>query len=99
MRLIDADLIGLTNMEIIMCNGDYKEALKMLIDKIDNAPTIEPERKAGKWLDGHRAGYGESLYWYIYCSECLWERDDDDHDKDTPYCPSCGARLEGAKQE
>ena len=26
MRLIDADLLGLTDMEIIMCDGDYKEA-------------------------------------------------------------------------
>lgn len=42
-RAIDADLLGLTDMEIIMCNGDYKEALEMLINKIDNAPTIEPE--------------------------------------------------------
>ena len=44
MRLIDADLLGLTDMEIIMCDGDYKEALKMLIDKIEHAPIIE-ERK------------------------------------------------------
>lgn len=39
MRLINADKLGLTDFEILMCNGDYKEALKMLIDKIDNAPT------------------------------------------------------------
>lgn len=45
MRPIDADLLGLTDMEIIMCDGDYKEALKMLIDKIEHAPTIEPERE------------------------------------------------------
>ena len=44
-RLIDADLLGLTDMEIIMCDGDYKEALKMLIDKIEHAPTIEPEQR------------------------------------------------------
>ena len=44
-RLIDADFLGLTDMEIIMCDGDYKEALKMLIDKIEHAPTIEPEPK------------------------------------------------------
>ena len=44
-RLIDADLLGLTNMEIFMCNGDYKEALKMLIDKIEHAPTIEPKQQ------------------------------------------------------
>ena len=38
MRLIDADKIGLTNFEIFMCDGDYKTALKMILDKIDNAP-------------------------------------------------------------
>ena len=48
MRLIDADAIGLTDMEIIMCDGDYKEALKMLIDKIDNSPTIEPKTGDGR---------------------------------------------------
>ena len=60
MRLIDADLLGLTDMEIIMCDGDYKKALKMLIDKIEHSPTIdlaEPhwipcsdcERRCKKW--------------------------------------------------
>lgn len=39
MRLIDVDEIGLTDFEIVMCNGDYKEALKMLLDKISNQPT------------------------------------------------------------
>ena len=42
MKLIDSDLLGLTDMEIIMCSGDYKEAFKIIIDKINNAPTIEP---------------------------------------------------------
>jgi hypothetical protein len=37
MRLIDANALVLTDMEIIMCNGNYKEALKMLIEKIDHA--------------------------------------------------------------
>lgn len=39
-RLIDADKIGLTNFEIFMCDGDYKEALKMILEKINNAPTV-----------------------------------------------------------
>lgn len=39
MRLIDADKIGLTDFEIVMCNGDYKKALIMLLDKISNQPT------------------------------------------------------------
>lgn len=40
MRLIDAEQIELTDFEIIMCDGNYKKALEMLIDKIANAPTI-----------------------------------------------------------
>ena len=39
-RLIDADKLGLTDFEIVMCDGDYKEGLKMLCEKIENAPTI-----------------------------------------------------------
>ena len=39
-RLVDADKLGLTDFEIIMCDGDYKEGLKMLCEKIENAPTI-----------------------------------------------------------
>lgn len=41
MRLIDADELGLTDFEIFMCDGDYKEALKMVLSKIDSAPTID----------------------------------------------------------
>lgn len=40
--------IGLTNLEILMCNGDYKEALKMLLDKIKNAPSVTPQ--PNKWI-------------------------------------------------
>lgn len=45
-RLIDVDRIGLTDFEIIMCNGDFKEALKMLLDKINSAPTVIPAEEA-----------------------------------------------------
>lgn len=39
-RLIDSSAIGLTGFEIVMCDGDYKEALKMLLEKIERAPTV-----------------------------------------------------------
>lgn len=41
MRLIDANKIGLTDFEILMCNGDYKEGLEMILQKIEDAPTID----------------------------------------------------------
>lgn len=45
-RLIDADSIGITNFEIILCKQEkepYKEALKMILDRIEKSPTIIPE--------------------------------------------------------
>lgn len=39
-KLKDADELGLTDFEIVMCDGDYKKGLKMLCEKIENAPTI-----------------------------------------------------------
>ena len=46
-RLIDAGKIGLTNFECFMCHGDYKEALKKYIEKIENAPTVvEADKEA-----------------------------------------------------
>lgn len=41
MRLIDANKLGLTDFEIVMCNGDYKEALKMILNKIEETPTVD----------------------------------------------------------
>ncbi|MBR4009426.1 MAG: hypothetical protein IKI87_00960, partial [Clostridiales bacterium] len=65
-RLIDADAIGLNDFEILMCDGSYKEALKMLLDKIEAAPTVE-ERKTGKWIYVRTEPDGNAFY---YCSEC-----------------------------
>ena len=41
-RLIDANKIGLTNFEIILCQkgNPFKNALEMLLEKIENAPTV-----------------------------------------------------------
>ena len=43
-RLIDADNIGLTNFEIILCQkgNPYRNALEMIFEKIENAPTVIP---------------------------------------------------------
>jgi len=79
-------------------NG-FNTALTAVGIDLKKLPSAQPERKKGKWLDGHRAGYGETLYWYIYCSECLYERDDDDHDKDTPFCPNCGVWMVRGEQD
>ena len=98
MRLIDADLLGLTDIEIIMCDGDYKEALKMLINKIENAPTIEPEQTrkwtmVGKWII--RKNTKNAM-----CPSChksfkdVYDMDNYDH-----YCRHCGLAMDGIINE
>ena len=41
MRLIDADKVMFTNFEIVMCEGDFKQAFKLLCEKLDNALTVD----------------------------------------------------------
>ena len=41
MRLIDADALGVTDFELVLCDGDYKELCKTLIAKVESASTID----------------------------------------------------------
>lgn len=41
MKLIDADKIGLTDLELIMCEGSYKKVLEALIRNIQQQPAID----------------------------------------------------------
>lgn len=43
-RLIDANRIGLTGVEMLLCQtgNRYKNALEMLLEKIESAPAIIP---------------------------------------------------------
>ena len=38
---IEREKVGLTDFEIAMCNGDYKEGLKILLDKIESIPAAD----------------------------------------------------------
>jgi ssDNA-binding Zn-finger/Zn-ribbon topoisomerase 1 len=52
------------------------------------------EVRHGKWMDYRRMGIDGTFHWFRQCSECLYEREDDNEDKDTPYCPNCGAKMD-----
>ena len=56
-------------------------------------PSAEPERKTGKWLDAYYSFLDGCRVWHRICSVCGYERDDDNPDKDTNYCPHCGVRI------
>lgn len=87
MRLIDADALK-NNFVNNDANGINLELDRYAIKCINNAPTIEPERKRGKWdtviitiACGHK-------YAYYACSSCGIASD-----SEFDFCPNCGADM------
>lgn len=88
MRLIDADAIIKEIKERNPDDVSYEDA--WAITCIEHAPTIEPERKKGVWLDDD----GE-IRTDGYCANCSvcgeWS------EYLTAYCGNCGAKMEGSE--
>jgi len=94
----------LTNLEILMCNGDYKEALKILLDKIEKAPSVtpqpkeEPQQKTGHWEWVQYESKPNFGNWH--CSEChciLCGAINGNPIRLPKYCPECGSYNGGDK--
>lgn len=64
---------------------------------VDCIPSADvPDRKVGKWYDWSFKAFDGCTVWHRVCSVCGYKRDDDNLDKDTNYCPNCGAQMEEA---
>lgn len=95
MRLIDKDYAVDTAWSIDAYHGSAREVCEMLED----APTVESEPvRHGKWFIGTVP--------YFVCSECKnrtplrWdERRGYVLDYRSPYCPNCGAKMDGAERK
>lgn len=84
MRLIDADAL--------MPNAEYKGRYDVVTAyDIANAPTIEPERKKGKWIDHSDEGYVE-------CPFCHNATNCDENKDELHFCFSCGADMRGEEE-
>ena len=90
MRAIDADSLNADcnkYLGILNPDRDVKEYARIfwLISILRSAPTIEPERKKGKWID---------ICGNLRCSECNTEYPDlyPDYDE-TNFCPNCGKYM------
>ena len=87
MKLIDKDKIGLTDFEIVMCQNDYKEALKLLIQKIEDLPVIDivkcKDCRYGEIDD-------EAFPWQYFCGYTGDNWNDENH-----FC-SYGERKDGS---
>ncbi len=103
-RLIDADALIHELNNSHFPGAPYIDAgISIAIGKVCDAPTIEPERKTGKWIKVH--GYctpGGDPVWA--CSECgkgihvygieHGTYGADIADDQWKACPNCGAKME-----
>ncbi len=111
MRLIDADAFKEYMRKALEETRDYypdkgewaEDITEQFCKDIDDQPTVEPERKKGKWIHGReiaREMIGDCTTAIFYdgwtCSECgcLVERE---HEPLYKYCPQCGSYNGGGK--
>lgn len=87
---IDADALETHEQLEPMGNGMYEYVQVVYKDDIDNAPTIEPEHKTGKWLlitDNNGQHY--------ICDHCgAWK-----YHQHQKFCGECGLKMEEGEQE
>ena len=97
MRLIDADAM---KADLLTVDPQYETMIDWCICVLDAQPTIEPERKKGKWLPNpysnawdvcsvcgtgtKRREYGTNQNGTEWVTECSYL-----------HCPWCGAEMEG----
>lgn len=66
-------------------------AFEIAASCVYNLPSVQPERKKGKWIvDGVRFKGGHD---WMHCSECGRETLNTPMER-TNYCPNCGAKME-----
>lgn len=101
MRLIDADTLKPKLKAIIEAEtqvygrGSWGFAVRCM-EVVEDAPTIEPERKTGRWINAYPDIEPNPMFMYGICSECGFDQSISDK---LNYCPNCGADMRGEKNE
>ena len=91
MRAIDADAMLARLEEWNTSDSTDKVLYNFTLHRILEQPTIESERKTGRWLI--REGISDAQ-----CSECkMYFRDVYDMDNSDAFCRHCGAKMDGLK--
>ena len=99
-KYIDADILRaymktfLTGNDLYTPNG--------IEGFVESLPAYDVQKvRHGRWVDCKRICFDGTFHWFRQCSKCLYERKDDNSEKDTNYCPNCGAKMDedGEKDE
>lgn len=86
MKMIDADAIVWHDYIVSDGNGMYHDEKVAYKSQIDDLPSVQPERKKGKWV--YQIGM-------IKCDQCLRAIRRIDHDGLLNFCPNCGVDMRG----
>ena len=65
------------------------DAWQEIIDEIDGLPTVQPEVRRGKWIDGVCSACGFDAMYYKGVPAQVY----------TNFCPNCGADMREADHE
>lgn len=87
MRLIDADAL---KQQFEIWDEDDEVAVWSIMNEINAAPTIEPERKKGKWIM-----HIDDLFPEESTMECNQCHEHQPITIDDNFCPNCGADMRG----
>lgn len=63
----------------------YEQALSEIREMLEDAPTIEPQRMRGKWIQADK-----NEPYFVQCSVCRYMTDNE-----SDFCPNCGADMRG----
>lgn len=82
-------------------NGHKESAADacLIQDGIFQLPSVQPERKTGKWIQKSKPMEFNTVWWYE-CSECGDKPPRDRYgnpDYLSNFCPNCGADMRGEK--
>lgn len=90
---LDYEELTDSNREKIQFDKDCKQNA---IDLLQNAPTIEPERKKGKWLHKSKQLAALNTAWWYECLICGYHAF---NGMRTDFCPNCGADMRGEQDD
>lgn len=103
-RYIDADKVLLELQKFSLDTSNpygvgYSDCLTAVEDVLNEAPTADVEEvKHGEWIEKEEV-YGDVYYTCSNCNNDWTTIDGTPQQNFMNYCPNCGAKMDGGKEE